>query len=82
MSQENNSKPAAAAMPRRGGGGRGGRHGALGPGEKAKDFKGSFLKLIGYVANYKWRILFAWALAIASTVLYNFRSENTGQSHR
>ncbi|MCE5195727.1 MAG: ABC transporter ATP-binding protein/permease [Negativicutes bacterium] len=56
-------------MPRRGGGGgRGGRHGALGPGEKAKDFKGSFLKLIGYVANYKWRILFAWALAIASTV--------------
>ncbi len=67
MSQENNSKPAAPVLPRRGGG-PGGMHGAIGTGEKAKDFKGSFLKLIGYVAGHKWKILFAWTLAIASTV--------------
>lgn len=79
MSQESNQKPAAPAMPRRGVG-PGGMHGAIGTGEKAKDFKGSFFKLIGYVGNYKWRILFAWTLAIASTVFTILGPKILGQA--
>ena len=45
-----------------------GRGPGIVPGEKAKDFKGSILKFIGYLGKYKWTILFAFALAIASTV--------------
>jgi len=37
-------------------------------GEKAKDFKGTIGRLIGYIGKYKWRVLLVWALAIASTV--------------
>lgn len=35
---------------------------------KAKDFKGSMLKLMGYLGRYRWTILFVWSLAIFSTV--------------
>ncbi|MDO5726064.1 MAG: ABC transporter ATP-binding protein [Tissierellia bacterium] len=38
------------------------------PVENAKDFKGSFKKLIGYLGTHKWTILFVWILAIISTV--------------
>lgn len=78
MSQESNNKPAAPVMPR--GGGPGMMRGALGSGEKAKDFKGSFLKLIGYVGNHKWKILFAWALAIASTIFTILGPKILGQA--
>ncbi len=48
------------------------RHGPGGPGmmpvEKAKDFKGSLLKLFRYLGFYKVPILIVWILAIASTV--------------
>lgn len=36
--------------------------------EKAKDFKGTVKKLLSYVGNYKWAILFVCLLAIAATV--------------
>ena len=49
----------------------GGGHGPMGammPGAKAKDFKGSMKKLIGYLGKYKLTILFVWILAMVSTV--------------
>lgn len=49
-----------------GGGGPMGR--GMMPGDKAKDFKGTILKLAGYLGKYKWTILIVWTLAIASTV--------------
>ncbi|NMC57245.1 MAG: ABC transporter ATP-binding protein [Eubacteriaceae bacterium] len=41
---------------------------ALMPGDKARDFKGSMKKLIGYLGRYKWTILFVLCLAVVSTV--------------
>lgn len=38
------------------------------PGEKAKDFKGTMRKLIGYMSKYKFRFLGMVIFAIASTV--------------
>ncbi len=38
------------------------------PGEKAKDFKGSMKKLIGYVGRYKFAILLVMIFAAVSTV--------------
>ena len=35
---------------------------------KAKDFKDSMAKLMGYLGAHKWTIAFVWLLAIASTV--------------
>lgn len=49
----------------------GGGHGPMGammPGAKAKDFKGSMKKLIGYLGKYRLTILFVWILAMVSTV--------------
>lgn len=37
-------------------------------GEKAKDFKGTFHKLLAYLGNYKIAIIFVFAFAIASTI--------------
>ena len=37
------------------------------PGEKAKDFKGTMKKLIGYMGRYKFRFLIMMVFAIAST---------------
>ena len=38
------------------------------PGEKAKDFKGTALKLIAYMGNYKIAVLFVLIFAVGSTV--------------
>ena len=38
------------------------------PGEKAKDFKGSFKKLLAYIGKYKFAILVVVIFAAASTV--------------
>jgi len=43
-------------------------HGVGMPAEKARDFKGTMLKLIQYLGNYKLTILGVMLLAIASTV--------------
>ena len=40
----------------------------MGPGEKAKDFKGTIKKLVSYMANYKIPVLFVMIFAAASTV--------------
>ena len=37
-------------------------------GEKAKDFKGSFRRLLGYIGRYKFAILVVMIFAVASTV--------------
>lgn len=47
------------------------RHGGPGPmagGEKAKDFKGTMEKLMGYLGSYKFPILFVAVFAVGSTV--------------
>lgn len=48
--------------------GRGGGPGAMMPGEKARDFKGTMKQLIGYLGKYNWIILVVMLLAAASTV--------------
>ena len=53
--------------PRRRGMGRGPMGGMMG-GEKAKDFKGSFKKLLAYIGRYKFAILVVMIFAAASTV--------------
>ena len=55
------------AQPRRHGHGPMG-HGPMGSGEKAKDFKGSFQKLLAYMGRYKIAILFVMILATVSTI--------------
>lgn len=35
----------------------GGGPGGMMPGEKAKDFKGTFVKLLKYMGNYKYAVL-------------------------
>lgn len=55
-----------AGRPRRGPGG--GMHGGMVPGEKAKDFKGSFRKLSAYIGRYKIAIFIVMILAACSTV--------------
>ena len=42
--------------------------GAMMPGAKAKDFKGSMKKLLRYMAQFKFRILLVMLFAVASTV--------------
>ena len=66
MSESNNTtkKPAGRHMGGRPMGG----PGALMPGEKAKDFKGTMRKLLGYLGKFKWTILIVMIIAIASTV--------------
>ena len=43
-------------------------HGAMGGGEKAKDFKGTVKRLAKHLEQYKFRFLFMLIFAIASTV--------------
>ncbi len=54
--------------PTRGRGPMGGPMGAMGGGEKAKDFKGSISKLAKYIAKYKIKILLVVIFAIGSTI--------------
>ncbi len=52
---------------RRGPMGGGGPHG-MGAGEKAKDFKGTFRKLMGHLAKYKWNLVMVIALSAGSAI--------------
>lgn len=58
----------------------GGGPGALIPGEKARDFKGSIGHLLNYLGKYKWLILFAMILAAGSTVFSIFGPRTLGQA--
>ncbi len=55
---------------RRHGGGHGGHgpHGGMMAGEKAKDFKGTMKKLMGYLGKYKIGLVFVMFFAIGSTI--------------
>lgn len=64
MSKQENYRPPR----RRHGGPMGGPPGMAGPGEKAKDFKGSMKKLVSYLSRYKFRLLIVLIFAIASTI--------------
>ncbi len=55
-------------QPRRRGPGGHGPMGRMMGGEKAKDFKGSFRKLLVYIGRYKFAILAVMIFAVASTV--------------
>lgn len=55
-------------QPRRRGPGGHGPMGRMMGGEKAKDFKGSFRKLLAYIGRYKFAILAVMIFAVASTV--------------
>lgn len=69
--QKNDTSPSVGMGGRGPGmmGGRGpGMMGAMMPGAKAKDFKSSMKKLIGYLGPHKWTILFVWLLAVISTI--------------
>lgn len=58
-----------AAFGRGGGPGRGGPAGALGrPVEKAKNFKGTLKRIIGYLMPRRFKLIFVFAMAILSTV--------------
>lgn len=54
-------------MERRGGHGGHGPHGAM-VGEKARDFKGTMKKLMGYLGKYKIGLFFVAVFAIGSTI--------------
>lgn len=54
-------------MARKGGHGGPGPHGVM-PGEKAKDFKGTMKKLMGYLGEYKIGLFFVAVFAIGSTI--------------
>ena len=43
-------------------------HGPAGSGEKAKDFKGTFKKLVSYLGQYHFAIALAMIMTIGSTV--------------
>lgn len=67
MSNQNNDQ--AAAGRRKGPMGGGGPGGAMArPVEKAKDFKGTLIRLIGYLAPQKMRFIVVGILAVISTV--------------
>ncbi len=59
---------------------RGGGPGALMPGEKARDFKGSMSQLIRYMGKHKWMILFTMLLAAGSTIFSIFGPRTLGQA--
>ncbi|MFV0464798.1 MAG: ABC transporter ATP-binding protein [Lachnospiraceae bacterium] len=46
----------------------GGGHGGMGAVEKAKDFKGSFGKLLNYMGRYKFALIIVFVFAISATV--------------
>ena len=82
MSQNSNepqAKPQRGPMGRGPMGGGPGMHGMM-AGEKAKDFSGTMAKLIGYLGNYVWLILFVWVLAIVSTIFTILGPKLLGQA--
>lgn len=72
---QNNQQSHPPAVGRRGGG-----PGALMPGEKARDFKGSMVSLIRYLDRYKWLILLALLLAAGSTIFAIFGPRTLGEA--
>ena len=60
MNNKNTVKPPRGPM--------GGFGQMAGAGVKAKDFKGTVKKLIGYMGKYKWAVLIVWAFAVVSTI--------------
>ena len=69
MSTERTRRGPARGMMGRPGGGHGPGGPGMMPGEKAKDFKGTFKKLLHYLGSYKWAVLVVLLFAAASTVL-------------
>ncbi len=63
--RKNDRSPRPAMGP---GSGRG-PHGAMGTGEKARDFRGTIGRLLAYIGSYKWTILLVLTLAAIATVL-------------
>lgn len=49
-------------------GGGGGMHGPMGAGEKAKDFKGTFRKLVSHLAKYRWSLVMVIVLSVGSAL--------------
>lgn len=78
--------PGAPGRPggfRPGGGGQhgGGPGGAMGrPTEKAKDFKGTLKRLVGYLAPQKFRFMIVLVLAIVSTIFTIFGPKLLGKA--
>ncbi len=72
---QSNQQSHPPAVGRRGGG-----PGALMPGEKARDFKGSMRSLIRYLDKYKWLILLALLLAAGSTIFAIFGPRTLGEA--
>lgn len=69
MSEKNTSgAPMPMNGPRHGPGGGHGPAGMMISGEKAKDFKGTFRKLIRYMGKYKIQLVVVMLFAVASTV--------------
>ncbi|MEG2641256.1 MAG: ABC transporter ATP-binding protein, partial [Eubacterium sp.] len=75
------TKDATPRGPRRRGP-MGGGHGpgAMVPGEKAKDFKGTFKKLVAYLGRYKFAVALVLIFAIASTVFIIVGPKILGQA--
>jgi len=80
MSEQKKNAQAMPKGPMHGRGFMGGGPGAIAHGDKAKDFKGSMKKLIGYLGSYRLTILFVWVLAIASTVFMILGPKILGQA--
>jgi ABC-type multidrug transport system, ATPase and permease components len=82
----NNNKPAAGRPMGRGpmGGGHGGPGGPGGPMgkpvEKAKDFKGTLKRLVGYLAPQKTRFYIVGILAVVSTIFSIFGPKVLGKA--
>lgn len=77
---DKNAKNPGKARPQPQTGHRPGGPGALIPGEKAKDFKGSMVNLIRYLDKYRWLILFTLLLAAGSTVFSIFGPKTLGRA--
>ncbi len=50
------------------------------PGEKARDFKGSMIRLLAFLGKYRWIILLGFAIAATSTVFAIFGPKILGQA--
>ncbi len=77
QSTDKNKAPVSNRPPqRRPGGG----PGALMPGEKARDFKGTMVQIFQYLGGYKWPILITMVVAAASTIFSIFGPRTLGRA--
>lgn len=58
----------------------GGGPGALMPGEKARDFKGTMVQFFRYLGSFKWAIVATMVIAAASTVFSIFGPRTLGRA--